>query len=159
MRLSTFGLAALALSTPVLAGTDDPAAVVTEIVKMDKGGWEPVFAVKPTALMRRYFTQAFNRSWTVAMSHNSEGPVLDGDPITGDQSVTRVALKSTRASGGADKATVAAELLVTEDGVKDAIPQTVVFSLAREAGAWKIDDIKSANMPSLRAYFKKTYGG
>ena len=157
MRVLVTSLAVVSLSFAALAA-DDPAAAVIAVVKLDKGDWAPVFDSKPTALMKQYFTAAFNKSWAAAMSHNKDEPVLDGDPITGEQSVTGVALKSTKVSGDAGRTLVTAELVVSHDG-EAARREFVVFTMAREAGIYKIDDIMGVGMPSLRAYFRKNYGG
>ena len=142
------------------APADTPAEVVSAVVKLDNGrDWAPVFAVKPTALMVRYFTSAFNAAWVTAMTHNKDEPVLDGDPITGGQGVTGIALKSISAGPATGaKVTVVAHLAVRSEGETKAILQNVPFTLEKEGGTWKIDDIASAPGGTLRAYFRKSYG-
>ena len=151
-------LALMSLSTAGLAG-DDAAAPVVAVIKLDKGDWAPVFAEKPTALMKLYFTEGFNASWVAAMRHNHDEPVLDGDPVTGAQSVTAVKLQSTKVGQSGDATTVTAQVLISQEGEKKPQPETIVFTMKREAGAYRIDDISVPDQPSLRGYFRKKFGG
>lgn len=132
-----------------------PVGVVRGLVMQDTGGWGKIFADKPTAIMRQYFTDGFNASWTKAMSHDED--VLDGDPITGYQQVTRVEERSTTGGEtGLTTAKVTANLSVTAGG--ETKPEKVVFDLKLEHQHWKIEDITSGSMPSIRTYFRKSYG-
>lgn len=141
---------------PVLGAA--PVGVVRGLIAQDTGGWGTVFAETPTVAMRRYFTAAFNGSWTAAMKHNADEPVLDGDPITGRQSVTRVDQQSlTGGETGAATARVTATLKVTAEGRAET--ETVSFDLKLENRRWKIDDITAQNRPSIRTYFRTSYGG
>jgi hypothetical protein len=48
---------------------------------------------------------------------------------------------------------VTAHVMVLEQGENAAKPEIIVFTLRREHGAWKIDDIADPAMPSIRTYF------
>lgn len=133
------------------------AEPVKAVISMDKGGWGNIFAEMPTALMRQYFSEGFNRSWAGAMAHNQQEPVLDGDPITGYQMLDKVTLRSVSASEHGEQATVTARVLASQEGGRPK-PETIKFSMKREDGAWKVDDIMHSHQPSLRAYFRKSYG-
>lgn len=149
--------AAVKVSTAQVLGAA-PIGVVRGLIARDMGGWGNVFAEQPTAVMREYFTDGFNRSWAKAMTHNQTEPVLDGDPITGWQGVTHVEERAT--SGGevdGTTARVVAELRVTADGQTK--PEKVVFDLRLENQHWKVDDITDPGMPSIRSYLQKSYGG
>lgn len=143
---------------PVMAcAAQTPESVVRGLVAQDTGGWSNIFDNKPTAIMRQYFTDGFNASWAKAMTHNQDEPVLDGDPITGMQTVTRVQTLST--SGGETgpaTARVIAKLKVTYGGTVQ--QEQVAFDLKLERQHWKVDDITSGAMPSIRRYFRKSYG-
>lgn len=135
-----------------------PTAVVTELVNQDKGSWGTSFAEKPTAFMQRMFTDGFNRSWASAMKHNQDEPVLDGDPVTGWQSVSSVKIRSVKATQNGDTASVTADVLVIEQNTKMAKPEHLRFAMKQEHSVWKIDDIFYPTMPSIRSYFKTNYG-
>ena len=83
-----------ALSLPILtmlsglafAADSVPIDSVKALAALDNnGGWRPIFDNTPTALMRRYFSPAFNQAWAAAMKHNKDFPVFDADPLTGEQ--------------------------------------------------------------------------
>lgn len=134
-----------------------PVGVVRGLIMQDTGGWGQVFAERPTPVMTSTFTAAFNRSWANAMTHNQQEPVLDGDPITGYQGVTRVVERSTDgAETNPTTAKVTAELSVTAGG--ETKVERVFFNLKLEDRHWKIDDIQDQDTPSLRNYFHKNYG-
>ena len=143
----------------MLCGTAGaPAEVIASVVKIDLLPYGEFYADKPTALMRRYFTDAFNASWANAMTHNGQEPVLDGDPLTGFQGVKAIRLLSTSApSDGGDTAKVTANLLVTLEGAKPA-KHSVVLTMKREIGSWKIDDMTAPVNGTIRNYFRKSYG-
>jgi hypothetical protein len=137
---------AMALASPTLARADDPTARVRDLVKLDtKGDWTPIFANKPTALMRANFSPAFNEAWETAMKRNSEFPVFDADPLTGVQS-----------SGGAlivVDAKMEGTNVVATIGRKDApsAKRKVVFVMEPFAdGKWLIGDILYPDNTSLR---------
>ena len=141
---------------PVIAcAAQTPESVVKSLVAYDQGGWGKVFAESPTTLMHQYFSEGFNASWAKAMS--SEGDVLDGDPITGMQDVTRVQMLATSGGvTGSATARIVAKLKVASGGTVK--PELVKFDLKLENKRWKIDDITSGAMPSIRNYFRKSYG-
>lgn len=135
---------------------DPPTDIVRNLIAKDTGGWSGIFAEKPTSIMKHFFTEGFNRSWAKAMTHNQDEPVLDGDPITGQQMVTRVQIISI--DGGETRlglAHVVALLKVSAGG--ETKSEQVRFDLKLEGRGWKIDDIKSGDMQSIRTYFRKSY--
>ncbi len=136
----------------------DAQAVIRSVVALDHGGWGQLFGEKPTPLMTRYFSPGFNAAWSNAMKHNGDEPVMDGDPVTGWQGVTAVAVTSFGPVQIVESfnAIVVAHLSVRAEGEIKA--EAVTFTLKRENDVMRIDDIADPNRPSIRAYFKKAYG-
>ena len=140
------------------ADAADAETVIRSVVALDQGQRSGLFANKPTPLMKRYFSPGFIAAWANAMKHNGEEPVMDGDPITGWQGVTAVAVRSFGPSQTLEviKVIVLANLSVRTEG--ETKSEAVTFTLKRENDVLRIDDISDPNMPSIRAYFQKNYG-
>ena len=138
--------------------TADAEAVIRDVIALDHGDGGKLFADKPTPLMKRYFSPGFNAAWANAMTHNGDEPVMDGDPVTGWQGVTAIALKSFGPARIVEFVSVViiVQLSVRADGQTK--PEAVTFTLKRQNDVMRIDDIADPNMPSIRAYFKKNYG-
>jgi ABC-type transporter MlaC component len=66
---------------------------------------------------------------------------MDGDPISGFQDLKWLTLKNLKVESKSDtEASVTTTVLVQSDRSG---PEKIKFILKREAGAWKIDDIKA----------------
>ncbi|WP_162501380.1 DUF3828 domain-containing protein [Methylobacterium crusticola] len=150
-------------AVPTAAGSQmssGPEALVRALIERDRDAkLATLLPERPDDDMRRHFTEAFNASWANAMSHSKDEPVLDGDIITGRQTVTRVIMKSAHAAETGDVAMVNTNVVYFDEAGSRKPHRTVVrFFLKREAGLWKVDDISSGDEPSIRTYFKTSYG-
>ena len=144
--------ASLFATLPVAAQNSEPAATVTALIQLDtKGDWTPIFANEPTAVMRRFFTPAFNAAWRTAMTHNTDYPVFDADPLTGAQASGGPVLKTI----SADPQRVVAVTIVYRD--MPAVQASIRYVMVRDGTRWRVDDIAYPdNLPSLRAVFAKS---
>jgi hypothetical protein len=151
-----FRISVTALPRASATDLENPAATVSAVVKLDYFR-SPLFNFneQPTPLMQKFFTSGFIAVWVAAMRHNKEGPVLDGDPLTGLQGVRSVTLKSTQTNLiTSDHATVTALVVALPDGSTFTKPQeqNLRFQMERENSVWRINDIGSSAQPSLRGY-------
>lgn len=139
---------------------DGPDAAVRSLVLKDKNArLIDRLPMKPDAYMKGQFTNAFNASWENAMSRGKDEPVIDGDIITGRQTVKRVTLKSSAVAENGDFAMVSTNIVyIDEEGPRKAHSETVRFFLRKEQGTWKVDDINAGDQDSIRTYFRKSYG-
>ncbi len=89
-----------------------PEALVKAMIERDRdANLATLLPDEPDDYMRRHFTKAFNASWANAMSHSKDEPILDGDIITGLQTVTRVIVKSAHAAETDDVAMVITDIV------------------------------------------------
>lgn len=140
--------------------SNGPEATVRSLIQRDKDArLASRLPSTPDQYMLTQFTKAFNASWANAMSRGKDGPVIDGDLITGRQTVTRITLKSAATAEDGDFAMVSTGVIYfDEEGLKKPHSEIVRFFLHKEDGVWKIDDINSGDQQSIRTYFKKSYG-
>ncbi len=102
--------------------------------------------------MQKYFTVEFIAVWVAAMRHNKEGPVYDGDPMTGLQEIESVTIKDSQTDVITfDRATVTVSAVAHPDGEK----LIIHFDMKREDAAWKIDDIYRSGQQPLRDYLRR----
>jgi Protein of unknown function (DUF3828) len=131
----------------------DPAGIVSTAIKMDRQN-TPLFDEGPKGRMKEFFTKDFMAAWDAAFANNKGQPFMDGDPISGFQTVKSLTLKNLKVQSTTDiEARVTATVLVQSDRSGD---ENLKFILKREAGSWKIDDISSPVEPSLHAYLEKS---
>jgi hypothetical protein len=134
----------------------DPAATVSTVFKLNYRHNEPSpifdFNEKPNSLMQKYFTAEFIAAWVAAMRHNKEGPVDDGDPLTGLQEIESVTIKSSQTDLITfDRATVTDSIVAHPDEEK----LIIRFDMKRENAVWKIDDISQSGQQPLREYLRR----
>ena len=141
------GLLAAALPHASLAA-DDPAGIVTAIYtraakgKGDGGGG----LIENKAARAKYLSKSLVALWAKADARTPKGDVgpVDFDPVTNSQDPDVKSFKVVAEKQEADKATIT----VTIDGYQGPRPkptdQTMRYDLVREAGLWKIDDIKGS---------------
>jgi Protein of unknown function (DUF3828) len=131
----------------------DPAGVVSTAIKLD-GQNTPLFSEKPKGRMTEFFTKGFIAAWDAAFENNKGQPFMDGDPISGVQTLKSLTPKSIKVESASDtEARVAATVFVQSDRSGD---ENLTFNLKRESGVWKIDDIGSPVEPSLHGYLVKS---
>ena len=129
----------------------DPSDVVSAVLMADTN--PTLFAEKLSPLMRKYFTSNFVAIWAKAMRASTDGPILDGDPVSGFQSVkslTPKSLKSDLASGEQGKVTASVMVNFTDGSPPK--PIEVRFDMRNSGGTWKIQDISNDAQASLQTY-------
>ena len=128
---------------------NDPASILTAIyirAAKGKGDGGAAFVTENKAAKAKYLSKALVALWAKADAHTPKGDVgpIDFDPITNSQDPDVKSFKVDAEKTEADKATFA----VTINGHRnDRKPddQIVRYDFVREAGSWKIDDIKGSS--------------
>jgi Protein of unknown function (DUF3828) len=142
------GLLAAALPNEAPAA-DDPAGIITAIYtraakgKGDTGG---AFVFENKAAKANYLSKSLIALWVKADARTRKGDVgpVDFDPVTNSQDPDVKSFKVAVEKQEADKATIA----VTIDGHQGPRTKpadgTIRYDFVRDAGQWKIDDIKGS---------------
>jgi Protein of unknown function (DUF3828) len=137
------------LSRAEPAASDDPVAIITAIytrVAKGKGDGGGGFVIENKAAKAKYLSKALTALWVKADAHTPKGDVgpVDFDPVTNSQDPDVKSFKVDTEKLDANQASIA----VTLDGRRgkrekpaDAI---IHYDFVREAGGWKIDDIKGS---------------
>lgn len=128
---------------------DDPAGILTAIytrVAKGKGDSGGTFVIEKAA-RTKYLSNALVALWAKADARTRKGDSgpVDFDPVTNSQDPDVKSFKVAAAKQEADKATLAVtiESHQQQARAKEA-DKTVRYDFVREAGQWKIDDIKGA---------------
>ena len=144
------GLLAATLPRATLAAPGDPVAIVTAIYtraakgKGDGGGG---FVIENKAAKAKYLSKSLIALWAKADARTRKGDSgpLDFDPVTNSQDPDVSSFKVSAGSQQADKATVAVTIESHQQEARaNPADKTVHYDFVREAGQWKIDDIKGA---------------
>ena len=140
------------LAGPALAQTppaNDPVAILTAIytrVAKGKGDGGGGFVIENKAAKEKYLTKSLIALWAKADKHTPKGDVgpIDFDPVTNSQDSSVKSFKVTSDKMEADKAALSVTMTSQSnmEPRKVAADDTVHYEFVREAGAWKIDDIK-----------------
>jgi hypothetical protein len=146
--------AAAALLAPVLprhaAAADDPAGILTAIytrVARGKGDGGGTFVIQTKASRTKYLSNALVALWAKAdaRTRKGDGGPVDFDPVTNSQDPDVKSFKVVAEKQGADKATIAVTIESHQrDSRANQADKTIRYDFVREAGQWKIDDIKGA---------------
>jgi len=151
MKWALIVVSYLAVVGASLSAAQTPAQVVTTVLKLDKG--TDLLSAEPNRAMRRHFTRAFVNAWRAALKFNEDVPFMDGDAISGYQTVKSLTLKNLNVdASNPSRVVVTASVFVDSE-----TPETedIRFTLLQEAGAWKIDDVGNNFDHSLHAYLDK----
>jgi hypothetical protein len=151
-RRSFVAASLLATASPALAvmpAPGDPVAVLTAIytrAAKGKGDGGGAFIVENKAAKSQYLSKALVALWAKADAHTPRGDVgpVDFDPVTNSQEPDVKSFKVDAEKIEADKAAVA----VTITGHRnDRKPADLImrYDFVREAGSWRIDDIKGSS--------------
>jgi Protein of unknown function (DUF3828) len=135
-----------AMAAPPTA--DDPAVIVTAIytrAAKGKGDGGGAFVIENNAAKAKYLSKSLVALWARADARTPKGDVgpVDFDPVTNSQEPDVKSFKVVAEKQEAEKATIA----VTIDGHRARerrADQIVRYDFVREAGLWKIDDIRGA---------------
>jgi hypothetical protein len=146
--------AAAALLAPVLprhaAAADDPAGILTAIytrVARGKGDGGGTFVIQTKASRTKYLSNALVALWAKAdaRTRKGDGGPVDFDPVTNSQDPDVKSFKVVAEKQGADKATIAVTIESHQREARaNPADNTIRYDFVREAGQWKIDDIKGA---------------
>jgi hypothetical protein len=143
-------LAAATLPRATSAAPDDPVGIVTAIYtraakgKGDGGGG---FVIENKAAKAEYLSKPLIALWAKADARTRKGDSgpVDFDPVTNSQDPDVKSFKVAAEKPEADKATVAVTLESHQREARaNAADKTIRYDFVREAGEWKIDDIKGA---------------
>ena len=144
------GLLAATLPRAALAAPDDPLGIVTVIytrVAKGKGDGGGTFVIENKAAKAKYLSKSLIALWAKAdaRTQKGDGGPIGFDPVTNSQDPDVKSSKVVADKQGADKATVAVTIESHQrDARANPAGKTISYDFVREAGQWKIDDIKSA---------------
>lgn len=129
------------------ASADDPAAILTAIytrVAKGKGDSGGTFVIEK-ATRAKYLSNALAALWTKADARTRKGDSgpVDFDPVTNSQDPDVKSFKVVAGKQEGDKATLAVTIEGHQPQARAKMADnTIRYDLVREAGQWKIDDIK-----------------
>jgi Protein of unknown function (DUF3828) len=131
------------------APSNDPVAVLTAIytrAAKGKGDGGGAFIIESEAAKAKYLSKSLVALWAKANAHTPKGDVgpVDFDPVTNSQDPDVKSFKIDAEKLEADKATIAVTVAGHRNDRKPG-DQIVRYEFVREAGSWKIDDIKGAS--------------
>jgi hypothetical protein len=143
----------VALTRPALAAPqadNDPLAIVNAIYaraakgKGDTGGG---FVIENKAARAKYLSKALVALWAKADAHTPKGDVgpVDFDPVTNSQEPDVKSFTATLEKQDADKTVIAVTIAGHGAPRTKAIDNTIRYTLIRDEGQWKIDDIAGAS--------------
>jgi Protein of unknown function (DUF3828) len=149
----TVGLFAVAASRSALAAppaANDPLAIVNAIYaraakgKGDSGG---AFIIESQPAKAKYLSKSLVELWAKADAHTPKGDVgpVDFDPVTNSQEPDVKSFKAVAEKLDADKATIAVTITGRNTPRAKPADRILRYDFVRDAGQWKIDDIRSAS--------------
>ena len=129
---------------------DDPAGIITAIYtraakgKGDTGG---AFVFENKAAKANYLSKSLIALWAKADARTRKGDVgpVDFDPVTNSQEPDIRSFKVVTEKAEAEKAVIAVTFAGRNAPPRKPADRTVRYDFVREAGNWKIDDIKGAS--------------
>ena len=146
------GLAA-AISLPALAkpaSPNDPVAIVNAIyarAAKGRGDGGGAFIIENQLAKAKYLSKSLVELWAKADAHTPKGDVgpVDFDPVTNSQEPNVKSFKLVPEKLDPDKAVIA--VIIAGRGAPRAksVDNTIRYSLVRDDGQWKIDDISGAS--------------
>jgi hypothetical protein len=149
---ATAGLLAAAsrLASAASPAPNDPVAIVTAIytrAAKGKGDGGGAFVIENKAAKAKYLSKPLIALWAKADAHTPKGDVgpVDFDPVTNSQEPDVKSFKVVAEKLEADKAVIAVTLTGRNTPPRKLADQTVRYDFVRDAGDWKIDDIKGAS--------------
>ncbi|MGJ5205152.1 DUF3828 domain-containing protein [Bradyrhizobium sp. HKCCYLR20261] len=151
-RFLLLGFASMLAASPLSAQTqaaNDPAAIMTAIytrVAKGKGEDGGNFVIEDRKARTKYLSKALAAEWAKMDARTPKGEVgaVDFDPITNSQDPDVASFKVTPEKQEADKATIAVTIAGHRDDRKEQADNVIRYDFVRDAGQWKIDDIRGA---------------
>src|SRR6266404_1452480 len=129
---------------------DDPAGIITAIytrAAKGKGDGGGAFIIENKAAKAKYLSRSLADLWAKADAHTPKGDVgpVDFDPVTNSQEPDVKSFKAVAEKLEPEKAVIAVTLTGRAAKPPKPADRTVRFDFVRDAGRWKIDDIRSAS--------------
>jgi hypothetical protein len=137
-----------ALAAPPAAS--DPVAIVTAIytrAAKGKGDGGGAFVIENKAAKAKYLSKSLVELWAKADAHTPKDDVapVDFDPVTNSQEPDVKSFKVVATSLEAEKAVIAVTIAGRNTPPRRPADRTVRYNFVRDAGDWKIDDIKGTS--------------
>jgi Protein of unknown function (DUF3828) len=129
---------------------DDPAGILTAIytrVAKGKGDSGGAFVFETKAAKAKYLSKSLIALWVKADARRrkGDGGPVDFDPITNSQDPDVKSFKVVAEKQEADDRAIIAVMIDSHQRrPAKAADQTIRYDFVREAGGWKIDEIKGA---------------
>ncbi len=146
---SLFAAAIAPAASAQAPSPSDPVAILTAIytrAAKGKGDGGGTFIIDTKAAKAKYLSKSLVALWAKADAHTHKGDVgpVDFDPVTNSQDPDVKSFTMATEKLEADKATIAVTLIGHRQDDRKPGDEVVRYDMVREAGAWKIDDIKGA---------------
>jgi len=128
---------------------NDPTAILTAIYSRaarGRGDGGGAFVIESKAAKVKYLSKSLVELWAKADSHTPKGDVgpVDFDPVTNSQDPDVKSFELRVEKPEAGKATLAVTITGYRTSGKPS-DQVVHYDFVREAGQWKIDDIRGSS--------------
>ena len=144
----TAAVLAVTLPHPTFAA-DDPAGILTAIYtrgakgKGDSGG---AFVFENRAAKAKYLSKSLIALWAKAdaRTKKGDGGPVGFDPVTNSQDPDVKSFKVVAEKQEADKAVIAVTIDSHQGPPSKPADRIIRYEFVREAGGWKIDEIKGA---------------
>ena len=138
---------AAAAAPPAASG---PVEIVTAIytrAAKGKGDGGGAFVIENKAAKAKYLSKSLVALWAKADAHTPKGDVgpIDFDPVTNSQEPDVKSFKVVAEKLEAETAVITVTLTGRNTPPRKPADQTVRYDFVRDAGDWKIDDIKGAS--------------
>ncbi|MGJ5020104.1 DUF3828 domain-containing protein [Bradyrhizobium sp. SZCCHNS3002] len=151
-RFLLLGLAGVLAASPLHAqasSSNEPVGIMTAIytrVAKGKGEDGGTFIIEDKAARAKYLSKSLAAQWARMDARTPKGEVgaIDFDPVTNSQDPDVASFKVTPEMQDGDKATVAVSIRGHRTERKEQADDIIRYDLVREAGQWKIDDIRGA---------------
>jgi hypothetical protein len=133
-----------------VGAADDPAAILTTIytrVAKGKGDGGGTFVIQTKAARAKYLSNSLVALWAKAdaRTRKGDGGPVGFDPVTNSQDPDVKSFKVAAEKLEADKATITVMIESHQrDSRANQADKTIRYDFVREAGQWKVDDIKGA---------------
>lgn len=144
------GLLTSAMARPALAEppSPDPLSILTAIytrAAKGQGDGGGTFVIQTKAAKAKYLSKSLIALWAKADAHTPKGDVgpVDFDPVTNSQEPDVKSFKVTADKLEAGMAAVSVAM-TSHRPSKTPADDVVHYDFVREAGGWKIDDIKGS---------------
>jgi hypothetical protein len=131
------------------AAADDPAGILIAIytrVAKGKGDGGGTFVFENKAAKAKYLSKSLIALWAKADARRrkGDGGPVDFDPVTNSQDPDVKSFKVVAEKQETDKAVIAVTIDSHQGPPRKPADQTIRYDFVREAGGWKIEEIKGA---------------